>query len=152
MKEYIIRNRQNHDLQEILDIWLEINISAHAFIPAEYWKENLDFVQKVIPQAQVCVCENQGEIVGFAGMENHYIAGIFVQKKMQGKGIGKLLLDACKKASSELSLHVYEKNKRAVKFYMREGFKLLEKQVDEHTGEVEYFMKWCKNPIVTGDF
>lgn len=88
--------------------------------------------------------------MGFVGMENHYIAGIFVKKQMQSKGIGKLLLGTCKKASSELSLHVYEKNKRAVKFYMGEGFKLLEKQVDEHTGEVEYFMKWCKEPIVTG--
>lgn len=38
MKEYIIRNRQKCDLPEILNIWLETNISAHAFISEEYWK------------------------------------------------------------------------------------------------------------------
>ena len=39
-----------------------------------------------------------------------------------------------------LRLHVYEKNQRAVKFYLREGFEISSEDFEETTGEKEYLM------------
>ncbi len=39
-----------------------------------------------------------------------------------------------------LKLHVYVKNERAVRFYKREGFRIIRTLIDEGTGEEEYIM------------
>jgi len=43
-----------------------------------------------------------------------------------------------------LSLQVYKRNYRALKFYLREDFVVSREQVDENTGEVELVMNWTK--------
>ena len=52
------------------------------------------------------------------------------------------LLDFAKQGHSVLSLRVYQKNVRAVKFYLRNGFHIRREGLDEGTGEKEYEMVW----------
>lgn len=105
-------------------------------------------------------------IQGFIGLDGDYIAGIFVCHEAQSGGIGKQLLDAAKAAAVRkaaeaktgreaaeartgreaarpvLTLHVYQRNLRAVRFYEREGFRVRREGIDEATGEKEYSMIW----------
>jgi putative acetyltransferase len=46
-----------------------------------------------------------------------------------------------------LSLHVYEKNKKAIAFYEKNGFQIVNKTVQEETGEMEYEMRWKENLV-----
>ena len=39
---------------------------------------------------------------------------------------------------------VYQKNVRAVRFYLRENFLIQAEEIDEDTGEKEYIMRWGK--------
>ena len=57
-------------------------------------------------------------------------------------GIGAALLDFAKKNRSALTLRVYQKNERAVRFYLRNGFRIRQEGLDEGTGEKEYEMEW----------
>ena len=120
----MIRVLQEFDLTVIMQIWLTTNIRAHDFIPKEYWTDNYKTVKNILPQAEVYVYEDNHtkQINGFIGLTNDYIAGIFIKHTAQSKGIGKQLLDFVKERKPKLSLHVYEKNMRAVKFYQREHF------------------------------
>ena len=138
----MIRHLNETDLTEILSVWLNTNLQAHSFIPAEYWKENYDIVKQMLPQAEVYVYEQNGHIAGFIGLMEQEIAGLFVQDTLQSKGIGKQLLDYVKKRKSCLTLHVYRKNQRAVQFYLREQFYIQSQETDSSTGEREYVMKW----------
>jgi putative acetyltransferase len=88
--------------------------------------------------------ESNKEIVGFVGMDNGYIAGIFIKNSMRSKGIGKELLEFCKDKYDTLSLSVYERNVGAIDFYKREGFDIKNNQIDENTGEEEYYMVWSR--------
>ncbi|WP_277408292.1 GNAT family N-acetyltransferase [Lacrimispora xylanisolvens] len=97
---------------------------------------------EILPNASVSVFEENGSIEGFIGLMNNYIAGIFISKDKQSRGIGRQLLHHVKENHNELSLKVYEKNQRAVNFYLREGFLVTEKQEDRENGEVEYEMVW----------
>ena len=63
-------------------------------------------------------------------------------EEAQSKGIGKQLLDYVKGIKKRLSLSVYQKNIRAVRFYKREQFQILQESTDENTGEKEYQMMW----------
>ena len=140
----MIRKLQKTDIDTVSQIWLDANRDAHDFIPAEYWENNFLPVKKMLLQAEVYVymdeCKN--EIEGFVGLDQEYIAGIFVRKEARSGGIGKALLDFVKEKKQELTLNVYRKNERAVRFYEREGFQIIDRTVDKSTDEKEYLMKW----------
>lgn len=138
----MVRKFQKEDTRQVMKIWLDGNEDAHPFIPPNYWKSNYSMVEEQLLQAEVFVYERDGEIQGFIGIVESYIAGIFVDKKYRSLGVGKQLLDYVKRKYQALSLSVYQKNERAAAFYFREGFSILSEELDEATGEKEYIMSW----------
>ena len=142
----MIRKMEEKDIPDVLQIWLETNIRAHNFIEKEYWTGNYEMVKQILPEAEVYVyeAEKSGQIAGFIGINDQYIEGLFVKESAQSRGIGKQLLDHAKSRKTELRLGVYQKNMRAVRFYLRENFLIQAEQVDEDTNETEYIMGWEK--------
>lgn len=138
----MVRPARPADLDAAAAIWLEGNLSAHDFIPPQYWQGNVELVKGLLAQAEVYVYEDEGEVLGFLGLEDGYIAGIFVRSEARSRGTGRQLLEAVKGLYSRLTLRVYQKNRRAADFYRREGFSVREESVDEGTGEAEYWMEW----------
>lgn len=67
-------------------------------------------VKDMFLQAEIYLFEDEKTIYGFIGMNNDYIAGIFVSSEVQSQGIGKLLLDYVKSRKETLCLNVYQKN------------------------------------------
>lgn len=125
-----------------MKIWFDTNISAHAFIPVSYWEKNFQGVKEAILDAEVYVYEKGNRIVGFVGVVENYIAGLFVEKGFQGKGIGTELLNYLKKIKKELSLNVYVRNNLAVSFYEKQDFMVEEEILDEDVNQSEYTMRW----------
>ncbi len=142
----MIRKMEEKDIPDVLQIWLETNIRAHNFIEKEYWTGNYEMVKQILPEAEVYVYEDEknGQIVGFIGMNNQYVEGLFVKESAQSRGIGKQLLDHAKSRKTELRLGVYQKNVRAMRFYLRENFLIQAEEMDEDTNEKEYIMGWGK--------
>lgn len=138
----MIRKFTLQDLDSVMELWLQTNIETHHFVERSYWENNFESVKAMMPEAELYVYETDCRIAGFIGLTEDYIAGIFVASEYQSQGIGKLLLDFVKKEHDRLHLHVYEKNTRAVDFYIREGFEIVEKGVDTETGEVDVEMGW----------
>lgn len=138
----MIRELQKTDINKVADIWLDTNLKAHYFIPAQYWKSNFESVKALLPQAEVYVYENGKNIQGFIGLSGEYIEGIFVSGEAQSQGIGKLLLNFVKDRRTKLCLNVYQKNPQAIHFYQREGFQIQCESLDGATGEKDYVMIW----------
>ncbi len=138
----MVRRMETADLNAVAAIWLDTNLKAHAFIPSQYWKRNYEAVKGMLENAEVYVWEDGKGIQGFVGLDRDYIAGIFVRDGEQSRGIGRELLDFAKGLRSVLSLNVYQKNSRAVRFYRGEGFEIRSESVDGNTGEPEYLMEW----------
>ena len=138
----MIRELRKADIDIVANIWLDTNITAHYFISAQYWKSNFELVKELLLQATVYVYEDNQEILGFIGLNDEYIEGIFVSDEMQSLGIGKALLSYAKDKRSKLFLNVYQKNTRAVRFYQREGFEISGEHTEQNTGEREYSMIW----------
>ena len=138
----MIRELRKADINKVANIWLDTNITAHYFIPAQYWQNNFELVKELLLQATVYVYEYNQEIQGFIGLNDEYVEGIFVSDEMQSQGIGKVLLNYAKDKRSKLLLNVYQKNTRAISFYQREGFEIQHSGLDEATGEKDYIMAW----------
>lgn len=138
----MIRKLKTADISAVADIWLNANLDAHDFIPAQYWKDNFEGVKEQLAQAEVYVYENAQGIQGFIGLNGGHIEGIFVRREARSGGAGRQLLDFAKSVREQLTLGVYQKNARALRFYQREGFALQCENADENTGEKEYRMIW----------
>lgn len=142
----MIRQFKKNDLSAVMQIWLDTNIKAHDFIPKEYWESNYEIVKEILPDAEIYVHvdDTAGFIDGFIGLTDNYIAGIFVKEDKQSKGIGKKLLNYVKNIKPNISLSVYQKNTKAVRFYKREQFKFVSENVDDIINEKEFIMEWNK--------
>ena len=140
----MIRLFNLEDLDDVMKIWFDANLEVHNFIDKDYFISNYSYVKEQMKQSNIFVYENNGKILGFIGIDNGFIQGIFVSKTSRSKGIGKKLIDYCKEKYSTLSLKVYEKNKRAINFYKKQSFQIQSKSVDSQTKEIEYEMIWKK--------
>lgn len=140
----MIRAFEPADLPAVMQIWLDTNIQAHDFIPADYWTDNYKLVENMLPQAEFYVHEDETtrQVDGFTGLSGDYIEGLFVQVDAQSHGIGKQLLNHVKQLKPCLSLRVYQANARAIRFYQREHFAIQSEGVDDTTGQREYVMVW----------
>ena len=151
MKIQKIISPKEQELDELMEIWYRTNLTAHYFILADYWKSHYEEVKRALPEAGIYAVyakkdqkEQKDQILGFAGLTGSYIAGLFVKEEWQSHGIGKMIIDRIKEEKDSLELHVFAENKGAVRFYIREGFEILEEQRNSDTGKLEYQMVWSR--------
>lgn len=138
----MIRKFENSDIDDIMQIWKNVNIEAHNFISKEYWENDYDYVRNILPKAEIYVYVDNNEIIGFIGMNENYIEGIFVNTNSQHIGIGTALLNKVKENGKNLTLSVYQKNTNAINFYKKNDFKITSKSINKATNEIEYTMTW----------
>ena len=138
----MIRASKLEDVDQVMKIWLDSNLEAHHFINREYLIANAPMVKEQLLDAEIYVYEYVNKIVGFVGLQDNYLAGIFVEKSMRSKGIGKQLLDYVKELRQELLVTVYHENESAVKFYKREGLTTISQEMDEVTNNLELLMQY----------
>ena len=135
---------KNDDIDIVMELWKNSTIEAQNFIPDSYWLENYDNVKNnYLPNSDTYVYEEDGEIKGFVSLiENIFIGGLFIRVDSQRKKIGSVILDFLKERNDKLQLTVYDKNVRAMKFYLKSGFKILNTEIDKKTKEKEHLMEW----------
>ncbi len=146
----MIRKATNKDTAKILDVWLDASKQAHNFIEESYWQEMAVSVQNYyLPYAKTLVFEDKHKIKGFISIiDDKHIGALFVAPKWQGKKIGQKLLKTAKRYYPMLSLNVFTKNTKAIKFYMQNDFKIIAEHLDQSTKEQELKMCWgmgCKS-------
>ena len=137
-----IRKANIEDINRVMDIWLQANLEAHNFVDPSYWKDNFALVKQEIQSADVFVVEVKNEIVGFAGLKEDYLAGIFFDQKVRHQGLGTELLNYLKHRYPQLILDVYQKNRAAVNFYQKNGFKIIQEKEYQNQNLNEYQMMW----------
>lgn len=140
----MIRNFEKNDINAVMEIWVNENIRTHNFIAKEYWKDNYEYVKDILPKADIYVYILDEQVVGFVGVNNNYVEGIFVDINNQLSGIGTSLLDRIKENKDSLTLNVYKKNANAIKFYEKNNFIITSENIDKDTNEIEYTMTWSK--------
>ena len=138
----MIRDLKQNDIDKIMKIWLESTIKAHDFIPEKYWQDNFNAVKDIyIPQSKTYVYEEDEEIKGFISILNdNFIGALFVSPNEQGKGVGSKLIEYANNKFDNLKLAVYKQNQKSVDFYIKKGFEILSKEINEDSGFEEYIM------------
>lgn len=133
----IIRKFEHPDTEEIIEIWYNVSVVAHSFIPKEMWESHKDELSnKYLPITETWVAEENGNLIGFISLLGNYIGALFVTLKEQGKGVGTKLIEQARQEKEHLNVGVYSKNVSARRFYKKNGFTYLSEEVQPETGEV----------------
>lgn len=74
-------------------------------------------------------------------IDHSFIGALFVDPAYQGHGIGRTLLNYVFSQYQHLSLTVYKDNLAAVQFYQKQGFKIINEQLNQDSRKLEYLMQ-----------
>ncbi len=119
-----IRPYSPEDAPRLLAIWRAASEKAHSFFTAEQLDAQQRLVADVyLTRAEIWVATRSGTLVGFIGLLDSFIGGLFVAPEAQGSGVGRALVaHASTLKGGFLELEVYARNLGARAFYRRLGF------------------------------
>jgi putative acetyltransferase len=139
----MIRRATAMDSEAITDLWLHASILAHRFLPRDFWVSRAEDMRSVyLPNSETWVKIQENTVKGFASLVDDHLAALFVHPSAQDRGLGRELLDFAQEKRQSLFLSVYSENYRAVCFYRRNGFHVVEERQDAHSGHLEFVMAW----------
>lgn len=139
----MIRKHVSSDVDAIVKIWYDASTLAHPFLDSVFVeKVKKDMREIYIPNSETWVFVKNKIVVGFIGMMNNEIGGLFVSPKNQSEGIGTQLVNFIARKFDKLEVEVFEKNRIGRAFYDKYGFSLMQKNVHEETGEVVLKLKY----------
>lgn len=141
----MIRRSEPADIETIMLLWLRSTLAAHPFIAQSYWYESAAMVRETfLPQAVTWVSsDDEGEINGFISVLNQqFIGALFVKESVYGKGVAQQLMQQAKAHFPLLLLEVYQQNHRAVAFYRKEEFLVVNDTLHPGTGQPTWVLRW----------
>lgn len=119
-----IRPYRAEDNAALTRIWFAASRIAHAFLGEDKLREQSKLVSDYyLPQAETWVACLSDQPVGFIGLIDTTIGGLFVKPQAQGMGAGRALISHGLSLKPQLSLEVYTLNPRTRSFYEKLGFK-----------------------------
>ena len=133
------------DEDAVIQIWLDASKQAHDFVVPGFWEQmEAEVRQQLLPKMEVWVYDDNltGEVVGFASLQDNYVAALFVAPERQGESIGFQLMEKIKSKHPEIELNVFKENKPSVAFYERQGFTAVGEGIDPTTGHPEWRMRF----------
>ena len=132
----MIRLYHDSDIEAIIDVWYQASLLAHPFLSENFLEEEKRKIRNVyLANAITWVYEEQGKVVAFISLTDKEVGAIFVHPSMQGRGIGKALMDKVCSMHDSVELDVFEANSIGRAFYSKYGFVPIRKFIHDETGE-----------------
>ena len=121
--DFTIRAYEPRDLKPLSQIWHDAAKRAHPFLGAQRLLAQRKMIEEIyLPQAETWVACVAHEPVGFIGLVNGFVGGLFIAPTHQGLGIGRALIAHARTLKGDLTLEVYTDNQKAYGFYQNLGF------------------------------
>ena len=122
-----IRKALDKDSIQLTDIFISARENM-TYLPTLYSREEtLWWISNIVlKETDVHIAEINNESVGFLAKNGDIIEHLYIHPKYQNRKIGQFLLNICMDLESKLELWVFQKNTGAIRFYEKNGFKLIE--------------------------
>jgi len=122
--------------------WQEAYPSIDFAARVDWWRKR--WCNELVPNAAVIVAEHDGELAGFVTIDaSGYLDQLVVGSEHWGSQLATALVDAAKqRAPDGITLLVNKDNDRAIRFYLRNGFKHAGEDVNPTSGRPVLKMAW----------
>lgn len=122
-------------LAELVACWRASVEATHAFLTSD----DIERIAGYVPDAIASVahlaacCDENGQVVGFIGVDGAMIEMLFIHPSLRGCGLGSLLLDHDVSEHGATLVDVNEQNGQAVGFYEHYGFEVFDRSETDGT-------------------
>ena len=143
-----LRCADGADAELIAAIFTSSRRAAMPYLPLLYTElQILEWIEDVVLRNSLVMLavDDRRNGGGFASVLSGVLEHLYVAPRLQGQGLGALLLAAAKEKSPRgLRLHVFQRNLSARRFYERRGFKLVELRdgSSNEEGEPDAVYEW----------
>ena len=135
LSDLTIRPYDPQDCDDLLEIWLAASRLGHAFLGENTLLQQQGIVRDVyLPQAENHVALLGRTPVGFIGLLDCFIGGLFVAPAFHGRNIGRSLVEHVSPVKPWLELEVYAANPLAPPFYRKLGFHEISRRAEDDDG------------------
>ncbi len=137
-----IRGMRADELAPLADLWVA---SWQEAMPAIDFAQRWAWISTVLadPASTTLVVERDGTALGFVVVEGTLLHQLVVASAAKGSGAATALVAAVKaRAPGGLALEVNQDNPRAVRFYVREGFRSTGEGRNAGSGLATWHMRW----------
>ncbi len=142
----MIRTYAEADCEAIIEVWFAASLVATPFLSKEFLAEERENIRTTwLLKAETSVYEDNGNVVGFLSLIGNEVGAIFVHPNIQGRGIGRALMDHAAVLRDDLFLDVFEDNAVGRRFYDRYGFRFEHKHVHEQSGHMQIRLTYRPN-------
>lgn len=118
-----IRPYTPKDRDRLVEIWHQASRVGHPFLSEQDLSEQKVLVRDIyLPKAENWVATDAGEPLGFVGLLDCFVGGLFVHPSAHGRGVGRALIEHAAQLKGQLDVEVYAINVGALEFYQRLGF------------------------------
>ena len=124
MKIVDVIDRNTGLLEELTTLWRQSVSQTHTFLTGK----DIDEIENYVPQAlkeveHLVVAQNNGDYLGFMGIEKHRLEMLFLLPQYIGQGVGRKLIEFGIEMYQINEVTVNEQNPKAIGFYEHLGFK-----------------------------
>lgn len=132
---WAIRAYRPEDQARLSAIWFAASSQAHAFLGVDCLNRQRQLIEETyLAAAETWVACRDGRPLGFIGLLDDFIGGLFVDPAEQGLGVGRALVAHALALKGSLQLEVYASNPGAQAFYQRLGFLEYGRQAEDGEG------------------
>ena len=144
MEQVKIRRYRSSDFEAVTKVWFESWNSTPAVGSTSVTLESLQkrFQDELSREWSVHVAARGPDVIGFIALTRNRVDQLFVSPPSQGQGVGKQLLAFAKSRAPAFTLSTPAENKRACKFYEREGLVLAGRDRHPRDGYLRLWYEW----------
>jgi putative acetyltransferase len=147
----VIREYRDSDQDAVIEVWFSASQVAMPFLSETFLMEERDKLRLVwLPIAETWVFEIVGTVAGFISLLGNEVGAIFVHPSVQGRGIGRALMDHAFALRDSLILDVFRENLVGRRFYDSYGFRVDHEHVHERTGHVQMRLVYAPDETAAG--
>lgn len=127
---------RNSDLIEKLTaLWRQSVTQTHTFLINKDIGEIENYVLQALKEVEhLVVAQNNGDYLGFMGIEKHRLEMLFLLPQYIGQGVGRKLIEFGIEKYQVGEVTVNEQNPQAVGFYEHLGFKTYKRTATDEQG------------------
>lgn len=127
LMNFVIQRADPTQIEEIAKIFRSSRQQLLPFLPDLHSAEEdlIFFREQVFPRQNMFVVCSEGKVRGFISFGEGHLDHLYLAPPFLGRGLGKALLAKAKENEAQLELWVFQENKRAIDFYLKEGFKIV---------------------------
>lgn len=114
-------------VEELTSVWRASVEATHDFLGEQDVERIAQYVPEAIRAIRILVTarDDNGRVLGFAGVDDGKLEMLFIGPAYRGKGVGATLLDLTVRELGVTDVDVNEQNAQARGFYEHEGFEAI---------------------------